>query len=76
MPGPVCRRSLALALAGSMLVTLRPASAQPVVDQALADAQLAVQNGCVILRVNFNFRIRYASHFPLLSAHRRYDRQR
>jgi hypothetical protein len=65
MAGSVYRRFLALALAGSTLVVLRPAYAQPVVDQGLADTQLAVQNGCAVLRVNFNFRIRYASHFPL-----------
>ncbi len=58
-------RFLTLVLAGSTLFALRPASAQPVVDQILADAQLAVQNGCAILKVNFNIRIRYASHFPL-----------
>jgi len=65
MAGGVYHRLLALALAGSTLVALRPASAQPVTDQALQDAQLAVQKGCAILKVNFNFRIRYASHFPL-----------
>jgi tetratricopeptide (TPR) repeat protein len=65
MAGAVYRRFLALALAGSTLALLRPASAQPVIDQGLQDAQLAVQKGCAILKVNFNFRIRYASHFPL-----------
>ena len=65
MAEAVCRRLVALALAGSTLVLLRPASAQPVIDQGLADAQLAIQKGCAILKVNFNFRIRYASHFPL-----------
>jgi hypothetical protein len=65
MAGAVHRRLLALALAGSTLMALRPAFAQPVVDQALSDAQLAVQKGCTILKVNFNFRIRYASHFPI-----------
>ena len=65
MAGAVYRRFLALDLAGSTLVVLRSASAQPVVDQALRDAQVAVQTGCVLLKVNFNFRIRYASHFPL-----------
>jgi len=58
-------RLLALVLAGSMLFALRPVSAQPVLDQILADAQVAVQKGCAILKVNFNIRIRYASHFPL-----------
>jgi hypothetical protein len=65
MAGAVYRRLPALALAGLTLVMLRPASAQPVIDQGLADAQLAVQKSCAILKVNFNFRIRYASHFPL-----------
>jgi hypothetical protein len=55
----------ALTLAGAMLFELRPAPAQPVLDLALSDAQLAARNGCAVLKVNFNFRIRYASHFPL-----------
>jgi hypothetical protein len=29
----------------------------------LSDAQLAALKGCAILKVNFNIRIRYASHF-------------
>jgi hypothetical protein len=65
MAGTIHRRFLALALAGVTLFALRPASAQPVVDQALSDAQVAVEKGCTILKVTFNIRIRYASHFPL-----------
>jgi hypothetical protein len=65
MAGFAYRRFLALALAGSTLAALRPASAQPVIDQALQDAQLVAQKGCAVLKVNFNFRVRYASHFPL-----------
>jgi hypothetical protein len=61
----VRRRLKVFALAGAILCELRPASAQPVVDQLLSDAQLAVQKGCVLLKVNFNIRIRYASHFPI-----------
>jgi len=41
------------------------ALAQPVLDLALSDAQITNKNGCAILKVNFNIRIRYASHFPL-----------
>lgn len=41
--------------------------AEPVVDQALAGAQLLTDRGCMILKVDFNLRIRYASHFPLNS---------
>ena len=65
MAGAVYRQFLALAVVGSTLAVLRSACAQPVVDQALKDAQLAVQKSCAILKVNFNFRIRYANHFPL-----------
>ena len=61
----VHRRFLSLVLAGATLFALRSASAQPVVDQALSDAQVAVEKGCTILKVTFNIRIRYASHFPL-----------
>jgi TolA-binding protein len=63
--GVIHRRYLALALAGATLFALRAASAQSVVDQALSDAQVAVEKGCTILKVTFNIRIRYASHFPL-----------
>ena len=48
-----------------MLFGLRPVSAQPVLDKIVAAAQVVVQKGCAILKVNFNVRIRYASHFPL-----------
>jgi hypothetical protein len=65
MAGAVQNRFLSLLLAGAALFALRSASAQPVVDQALSDAQVAVEKGCTILKVTFNIRIRYASHFPL-----------
>ena len=61
--GAIQRRILALALVGGAL--LRSASAQPVVDRTLSDAQVAAEKGCTILKVTFNIRIRYASHFPL-----------
>jgi hypothetical protein len=60
-----CRRILILAVAGVTLFALRSAFAQPVVDQALSDAQLVSQKGCALLKVNFNIRIRYAGHFPI-----------
>lgn len=43
----------------------RAATAEPMIDAVLSDAQLVTQNGCAIVRVNFNVRIRYAHHFPL-----------
>jgi hypothetical protein len=54
-----------LALAAAMLPALRPLRAQPVLDRALNEAQIAVERTCMILKVSFNVRIRYASHFPL-----------
>ena len=65
MPRAVQRPCLALILAGAALLSAREASAEPVIDQALSDAQMVIQKGCAILKVNFNVRIRYASHFPL-----------
>ncbi|QWG24758.1 hypothetical protein KMZ93_07670 [Bradyrhizobium sediminis] len=59
------RRILILVVAGVTLFALRSAFAQPVVDQALSDAQLVSLKGCTLLKVNFNIRIRYASHFPI-----------
>jgi hypothetical protein len=57
MVGTIHRPILALAFAGAALFALRSASAQPVVDQALSDAQVAVEKGCTILKVTFNIRI-------------------
>ena len=63
--GAVHRGLMSLVVAGTTLFALQSAFAQPVVDQALSDAQIAVEKGCAILKVTFNIRIRYASHFPL-----------
>jgi len=65
MAGLGHRGWLAAALVGSALFALRPVSAQPVLDRTSAGAQLANHEGCAILKVDFNVRIRYASHFPL-----------
>jgi tetratricopeptide (TPR) repeat protein len=54
---------VALLLATSF--TVHPAVAEPVLDQAVAGAQLITRKSCMILKVDFNFRVRYASHFPL-----------
>lgn len=60
-------RAAVICVIASMLLlgSRRDAFAEPVVDQALSDAQMVVQKGCAILKVNFNIRVRYASHFPL-----------
>jgi hypothetical protein len=39
--------------------------AQPVNNRVLAGYQIAATGGCTIYKINFNFRIRYDSHFPV-----------
>jgi len=56
---------LALALPLLLLPAADLAHAQPVIDAALSDAQIINKKSCAILKVNFNIRIRYASHFPV-----------
>ena len=56
---------LALALPLLLLPAADLAHAQPVIDAALSDAQIINKKSCAILKVNFNIRIRYASHFPI-----------
>jgi len=58
-------RTLTCTLLWAALSEPELALAQPVLDLALSDAQLVARKGCEILKVNFNIRVRYASHFPL-----------
>lgn len=58
-------RRLAAALAGIVWLGSGAARAQPMIDAVLSDAELATHNGCAVLKVNFNVRIRYSHHFPL-----------
>lgn len=39
--------------------------AEPVTDRVLSHYQIAQRNGCTILKLNFNIRVRYVSHFPV-----------
>ena len=41
--------------------------AQPVTNRVLSGYQIASGGGCSIYKINFNFRIRYDSHFPVIS---------
>ncbi len=41
--------------------------AQPVTNRVLSGYQIASGGGCSIYKINFNFRIRYDSHFPVTS---------
>ena len=53
-----------LALIGMMLLVVR-ARAEPAVDRILSGAQITEKAGCAVLRIDFNIRIRYLSHFPI-----------
>ncbi len=53
-----------LALLWVLAVGVGPAAAQPVIDQFVAGAQVIAKKECALLVVNFNVRLRYASHFP------------
>ncbi len=54
----------ALALAGQALALTR-AHAEPVLDRALSGLRIITTTSCVVMKVEFNFRVRYVSHFPL-----------
>jgi len=41
-----------------------PARAEPVIDRALSGVRLLTSPSCVVVKIEFNLRIRYASHFP------------
>lgn len=41
------------------------AEAEPVTDHILSHYQLFNKNGCMLLKINFNIRVRYVSHFPV-----------
>ena len=58
---------LALGLPLLCVSLLVPASshAQPVTNRVLSGYQIASGGGCSIYKINFNFRIRYDSHFPV-----------
>jgi hypothetical protein len=54
------------ALSASILAGMSGESlGQPVNDRVLAGYQIATGAGCAIYKINFNFRIRYNSHFPV-----------
>jgi tetratricopeptide (TPR) repeat protein len=53
-----------LSAAAMVSSTGLPAHAEPVTDRILAGHQVVTQAGCVLVKINFNVRMRYASHFP------------
>ena len=63
------RKSLLVAIAMFALATASsdPANAEPVLDRVLASVHVMNQNSCTALSIEFNLRVRYQSHFPILS---------
>jgi len=61
------RAALAGILALFLLqATTRPLAAEPVLDRALSGLRLFnTSPSCTVVKIEFNFRIRYVSHFPL-----------
>jgi len=62
-----CCRWLPLTASAVAFLVAHEAAAEPVLDRVLAGTQIFTGKGCTILKVNFNLRIRYSSHFPLNS---------
>ena len=58
-----CTCRAVLSMVASLCAT--GASAEPVTDRALSGAQIVTRNECALLKISFNFRVRYDSHFPL-----------
>ena len=48
-----------------LLMPTSPVAAEPVLDRALSGLRLINRNACSIVKIDFNFRVRYNSHFPL-----------
>ena len=48
-----------------LLQTAAPAVAEPVLDRALSGLHQINRKSCAIIKIEFNFRIRYGGHIPL-----------
>ena len=56
---------LAVALPCAFLALAATLRAEPVTDRALQGSQLFTQQNCTQIKIGFNYRVRYASHFPI-----------
>jgi hypothetical protein len=64
--GLVPLRALSLSLSLLLGIVVPTAlRAEPVLDRALAGLEVVSRANCAIVKINFNFRIRYTKHFPL-----------
>ena len=62
---PRGRRALYAAIATYACALAATARAEPVTDRALSGTQIVSRQNCVQIKVGFNYRVRYASHFPV-----------
>ncbi len=67
MPNLLCShgRIVALTAAVATGVVSTTAQAEQVIDRALSDVSVMTKKSCSVVRVGFNFRVRYVSHFPV-----------
>ncbi len=57
-------KACAAVLACGGFAFISAALAEPVTNTVISGYQIAAANSCTIMKINFNFRIRYISHFP------------
>jgi tetratricopeptide (TPR) repeat protein len=57
--------STVIAMTITGIVLTCPAMAEPVLDRALSGLRVLNKKSCETVQINFNFRIRYVSHFPI-----------
>ncbi|MEZ5925031.1 MAG: hypothetical protein R3D57_11685 [Hyphomicrobiaceae bacterium] len=49
-----------------LLLAMTPSAvAEPVLDRVFSEADVVATKTCAVMRIGFNFRVRYISHFPL-----------
>ena len=69
---PVVRHAfLLLAAMAASLATIDPrvVSAEPVLDRVFSEADAVTSKSCAVVRIGFNFRVRYIGHFPSSNGH-------
>lgn len=64
---PITKATILFATLASIISSGALLHAEPVTDRVLSHYQIANRNGCSILKINFNIRIQYVSHFPMNS---------
>jgi hypothetical protein len=54
-----------LAVSAAAVCVATPSRAEPVLDRALSGLRVLNKKSCVIVKIDFNFRIQYGGHFPV-----------